>query len=187
MALPENNFVLSEWENAKEAAREFDALCESVARGKLPWMLVTLFAPTGALQDLSIANDWGEAFLDLAKRFDDATALEGECARLSPPVSAADFESRQVGVDECDGRFADVALLRCVHCGQSFVHYAFSIEGFSHSGRWYHAPIGTRDAAVLTVQTAISTHAKAPWHYCGGSYFESTGTKIEGPVDLERL
>jgi hypothetical protein len=32
-----------------------------------------LFAPTGTLQELSLANDWSDRYLALAKRFDAAT------------------------------------------------------------------------------------------------------------------
>ena len=38
------------------------------ARGRLR----VLFAPTGALQDTSLSSGWGEEFIALAGRFDDA-------------------------------------------------------------------------------------------------------------------
>lgn len=46
---------------------------KSLKNGDLPniWELRLLFAPTGALQDISIDNDWGTEFLTLAKCFDE--------------------------------------------------------------------------------------------------------------------
>jgi hypothetical protein len=41
---------------------------DGAARGRLR----LLFAPTGALQDTSLSSGWGEEFIALAGRFDDA-------------------------------------------------------------------------------------------------------------------
>ena len=46
--------------------------------------LKLLFAPTGALQDTSIANGWAEEYLLLAARFDTLIAEYGE------PIAEAD-------------------------------------------------------------------------------------------------
>jgi hypothetical protein len=50
-------------------------LCVAVLEsGKLPPRgdLSVLFAPTGPIQEVSVSSGWGEAFLELAERFDRA-------------------------------------------------------------------------------------------------------------------
>jgi hypothetical protein len=37
-----------------------------------PYELRVLFAPTGPIQEVSVSSGWGDAFLELADRFDDA-------------------------------------------------------------------------------------------------------------------
>ena len=46
--------------------------------------LTLLFAPTGSLQEISISSGWGDAFLDLAARFDRAIEAVGHVG--STPV-----------------------------------------------------------------------------------------------------
>lgn len=71
---PENNFLWSSWANTEAALTEIDGLIEGVGNGaKLdPSQLAVLFAPTGPIQEVSLSSGWGEAFLKLADRFDEA-------------------------------------------------------------------------------------------------------------------
>src|SRR5665213_1642351 len=46
-----------------------------------------------------------------------------------------EFESRDAGRDETEGRFADVTLNRCRTCGRTWLRYLVEYEAFSRSGR----------------------------------------------------
>ena len=74
LALPGNDFLWSFWEGPEEAIAELVKLREQIARDDFSHLidLEVIFAPTGALQEVSISSGWGAAFLDLAARFDDA-------------------------------------------------------------------------------------------------------------------
>jgi hypothetical protein len=71
---PDNNFAWSSWKNAGAALKEIDALIERVSTGAAPDPpeLRVLFAPTGPIQEVSVSSGWGDTFLQLAERFDDA-------------------------------------------------------------------------------------------------------------------
>ena len=74
LALPDNDFAWSRWENADEALRDIDRFIALLQSGVLPERgdLTILFAPTGAIQEVSLSSGWADAFLALASRFDDA-------------------------------------------------------------------------------------------------------------------
>lgn len=74
VARPENDFAWSGWDDREEALAEIDA---HIARAKIgehskQLDLDVLFAPTGALQELSLSSGWAEEFLKLASRYDAA-------------------------------------------------------------------------------------------------------------------
>ncbi len=73
LALPGNNCFWSSWEDAETALREIDGLISEIESGSLPDRLKVsvLFAPTGAIQEVSLSSGWAQEFLDLAARFDD--------------------------------------------------------------------------------------------------------------------
>jgi hypothetical protein len=76
LADPGNNFDWSSWSGHEEALKEVDGLLFSLRRGALPErvFMEVLFAPTGPIQEVSISSGWGETFLSLAERFDEALA-----------------------------------------------------------------------------------------------------------------
>lgn len=76
LAQPHNNFAWSSWDDATEALTEIDGLIARVASGTLPPRpdVELLFAPTGAIQEVSLSSGWGDDFLELATRFDAACA-----------------------------------------------------------------------------------------------------------------
>jgi len=80
LADPGNNFDWSSWSGHEDALGEVDGILSSLRRGVLPERLfmVVLFAPTGPIQEVSISSGWGEAFLSLAERFDEAMAASTE-------------------------------------------------------------------------------------------------------------
>lgn len=112
---------------------------------------------------------------------------DAECRCQQPPFEPGDFETRFVGVDEAGGQFAEVTLQRCWRCGQQWLHYLIEREGFSHSGRWYRGAVTTSAAARATAAEARRMLACLPWHFYGGSYYRTPGSRSEGPLDTGRL
>lgn len=71
LALPGANFVPSGWDDQAQALAELDkhiaqATLEQVDRAEVS----LLFAPTGSLQEFSLANGWGREFVELSRRCD---------------------------------------------------------------------------------------------------------------------
>ena len=75
LARPYNNFDWSSWADTAAALREVDELISAMESDRLPsrFSIATLFAPTGPIQEVSISSGWGDEFLSLADRCDDAT------------------------------------------------------------------------------------------------------------------
>jgi hypothetical protein len=76
LADPDNDFTWSSWRDGKEALAEVDQVLTALRAGVLPRdvTLAVLFAPTGPLQEVSLSSGWGDEFINLARRFDDALA-----------------------------------------------------------------------------------------------------------------
>jgi hypothetical protein len=69
LALPENDFAWSSWEDREAALAEVDGHIATLERGSVPDLSV-LFLPTGPIQEVSLSSGWGPEFLSLAERFD---------------------------------------------------------------------------------------------------------------------
>lgn len=76
LANSENDFSWSSWVNAEDATGEVDSILSALRAGVLPdeRSMEVLFAPTGPIQEVSLSSGWGESFLALSERFDDAMA-----------------------------------------------------------------------------------------------------------------
>ena len=77
LALPDNDFAWSSWNNSDDALNEFDQIISDVESDRFFAFskLTLLFGPTGPIQEVSISSGWGKEFLDVAARFD--VALTG--------------------------------------------------------------------------------------------------------------
>jgi hypothetical protein len=84
LALPNNDFAWSTWENPSDALSELDGFISHIqaGRGIDGPKLSILFAPTGNIQEVSMNSGWGEAFLRIAERFDSAFSQYGEAGRI---------------------------------------------------------------------------------------------------------
>lgn len=82
LALPDNDFSWSSWQDTEAAIREIDVLMLRVESGSLPPRLdlEVLFAPTGPIQEVTVSSGWGQDFIRLADRFD--AAAEDAYGRL---------------------------------------------------------------------------------------------------------
>jgi hypothetical protein len=74
LAVPDNDFVWSGWEDGATAFVEMDRWITDLENGAIPRRLdlAVLFAPTGPIQEVSLSSGWGLEFLALASRFDAA-------------------------------------------------------------------------------------------------------------------
>lgn len=57
--------------------------------------------------------------------------------------------------------------------------------GCSKSGRWYRGVITSAQAKDATAGSALPILAGLGWHLYGGSYYDTTGTRSEAPLDPE--
>ena len=76
LARPDNDFGFSPWAHAAAALADIDRYITAIETEQLssPFDLSLLFAPTGAIQEVSLSSGWGDEFLVLADRFDAAAA-----------------------------------------------------------------------------------------------------------------
>jgi hypothetical protein len=76
LALPDNEFMWSSWEDADAALAEMDGLIERLEAGGLPYRgaISILFTVTGPIQETAMSSGWGDEFLVLADRCDAAVA-----------------------------------------------------------------------------------------------------------------
>jgi hypothetical protein len=93
-----------------------------------------------------------------------------------------EFESRDVGCDETEGRFAAVTLNRCRTCGRTWLRYLVEYEAFSRSGRWARGLINDDAAKTITPETAVAHLDGLEWYLYGGSYFDGISGRRSGPM-----
>ena len=76
LALPDNEFMWSSWEDADAALAEMDGLIRRLEAGGLPdrFAISILYAATGPIQETAMSSGWGDEFLVLADRCDAAVA-----------------------------------------------------------------------------------------------------------------
>jgi len=107
------------------------------------------------------------------------------CRCRQPPFDFKDFVRKDIGVDTNRGRFGDVAVERCVHCGSLWLTYQVAYEAFTASGRWFRGPIAEDVAARIRPDEAIPFLERLEAYFQGGSYFKSSGEISSGPVRAE--
>lgn len=175
--LPDNDFMYSSWIDAGQAAQEIDRALERLRLGELRIGDVSiLFAPTGPMQELAISSGWGDAFLALADKFDEA-AKAYECSCLTSLHRDLPL-ARDLGMD---ARFGEIAVLNCPICHRDWMRYFYEDEAFSESARWFECVLTKEESATLTADQAITILRSKPWHFCGGSYFGCEVTRRTAP------
>ena len=72
IALPDNHFDWSGWQDAEQALEEINRLLALLERGWVPSRrtIAILFVPAGPIQEVSMSSGWADEFLILAERFD---------------------------------------------------------------------------------------------------------------------
>jgi len=104
------------------------------------------------------------------------------CRCLTPPFDYRDYESRSLGLDTTHGRYGEVSLQTCRHCGTTWLSYLVEYEAFTASGRWVRGAISSGQAQTLTPEQAIAVLEQLPWHFVGGSAYRSTGQRSTRPI-----
>ena len=81
---PWNDFVWSEWDSASTALAEIQGIEEQITNNDFSRLshLELIFAPTGAMQELSMASGWADDFLSLVNRFDKAVRQKESRERI---------------------------------------------------------------------------------------------------------
>jgi hypothetical protein len=90
-----------------------------------------------------------------------------------------------LGVDETNGRFGEVTLLRCRRCGRLWLRYAVEYEAFSESGRHYMGLISPHRARRLKADEAAAYLDSLAWHLYGGSYYHGRTGRARGKVYVD--
>lgn len=109
--------------------------------------------------------------------------LAPDCHCMAPPIDYRDYDSEEIGVDTTRGRFAEISLDRCKQCGRQWLDYHYELEAFSRSGRWYRGLLTPEQAKEATAGGALEMLAALPWHFFGGSYYDTSGKRSEVPLD----
>jgi hypothetical protein len=108
-----------------------------------------------------------------------------ECECNNPKSGFSLFQSSMVGIDEERGRYGEVSILKCARCGSLWLHYLVEYEGFTGSGRWYRAPLTEGMASRVTPRNAVEILRGIPWHFYGGSYFRTDGSRGTGIISVD--
>ncbi len=124
--------------------------------------------------------------INLAAFPERAPADPEKCICLDLPQPFYHYENvKFVGRDETNGRFGEVNLRRCLHCGRLWVHYFVEYEAFRASGRYYMGIITAEDAESLTAETAVDFLNSLDWHLYGGSFFDGVVGRASGHVYVD--
>jgi hypothetical protein len=111
-------------------------------------------------------------------------AAHMDCRCVAPPLNHLDFSRTDIGMDPAHGRFADVSIDRCKQCGSLWLAYQYELEALSRSGRWYRGLITPAQAEHVAATSALAILAALPWYLYGGGYYDSSGRRSNGPLDL---
>lgn len=110
---------------------------------------------------------------------------QGNCLCLNPTARYTVFTATELGIDKARGRYGDVALLECRHCGAKWLRYHVEYEAFSGSGRWYRGLISEAQAQRITAAEACKALEQLDWYFYGGPYFGTAGRRGAGPVRVD--
>jgi hypothetical protein len=90
-----------------------------------------------------------------------------ECLRFGPN----DSDDEDIGVDTTNGRYGDVSVSTCRHCGRRWLFYFAEYESFTGSGRWIRGIVPDELPMPLTPENAVPIFNTLPWYIYSGSAF----------------
>lgn len=190
---PDNDFTWSSWDDREDALTEIDSILSRLqsdppSESPIPSVL---FAPTGPMQEVSLSSGWGDDFIALATRFDQAMAgntpheadfqrTASDCPCMcsnTPPDHLTSIENRGL-----DTRLAEISILACSRCGQHWLRYFHEVESVTASGRWYLGAITPEHLSTLALENAKDILEGLDWYYYGGSYYEGHSGRASGNI-----
>lgn len=77
---------------------------------------------------------------------------------------------RYIGVDETNGRYADVTVFRCAACGRLWLHYHVEYEHIPASGRWARGLIDDASAVAIKPEETADYLDDLEWYIYGARY-----------------
>lgn len=102
------------------------------------------------------------------------------CERGDAPHTV--FETTPVGVDDTEGRFADVTVQRCRDCERYWLRYQVEYEAFSRSGRWARGLIDRPTLKLIAPEAAVGHLHGLDAYLYGGSRFDGEWGWKSGPM-----
>ena len=108
-----------------------------------------------------------------------------DCICKKPPFSYLNYDTVELGVDETNGRYAEVNIQTCKHCQTIWLDYFVEIEGFPSNIRWFKAIIDESLVDSLTPENALEHIEKADWYFYGGSYYGSEISVGSGKINVD--
>ncbi|MDJ1492743.1 hypothetical protein QNI19_07355 [Cytophagaceae bacterium DM2B3-1] len=110
---------------------------------------------------------------------------EAKCKCFIPPFYFKDYTETYLGQDNTHGRYADVTLCTCIHCGTKWLHYLVEYEAFSQSGRWYKGIITDKELPQIDPENAVVYLENLEWYIYGGSWFSCAGQYGKGKMQVD--
>jgi hypothetical protein len=93
------------------------------------------------------------------------------CVCYQPPFNFKNYVIKELGYDK---DYGDISIATCQTCGNQWLNYLVEEEHISRSGRWWRVLLDKPD---ITVNEAKGYIESRPWHFGGGSYYDSTGKR----------
>ena len=81
-----------------------------------------------------------------------------------------------------DAFHADVSFETCKRCGANWLVYLIEEEHQTRSGRWWRVLMSTGERPALA--GARQFVEKAAWCFAGGSFYNSTGFRVNAPIEV---
>lgn len=111
---------------------------------------------------------------------------EQPCPCLDAPLASDRYEViARLAVDTAHGRYGEVTIKRCRHCGRRWLHYRVEYEAFPGSGRYFMGLIAPRSGETLTPEAAVPYLNGLDWHLYGGSYSGGRAGRSCGKVQVD--
>lgn len=110
-----------------------------------------------------------------------------DCKCMSPPFTHTDYDIEEIGCDEEEGRYGDVALWTCRECGAEWLRYFVEYESFTGSGRFFMGLIPESRRREVKPENAIRILDALPWRFIGGSFFGSSGMRTTRPCPWQLM
>ncbi|MGU3375548.1 hypothetical protein [Chryseobacterium sp. M5A1_1a] len=107
------------------------------------------------------------------------------CGCEKPTSNYTEYRSSELGIDQTNGRHAEVTIQQCKLCQRIWIRYFVEFEHFTKSGRWYKGIVTKKDRSQITPENAVEFLESLEWYVYGGSFFESMGTIGSGKIRVD--